>query len=232
MARKKIMTGGFTLVEIMVSLVISSFVVAGIYSVYTIQQRSYKAQEQVAELQQVLRSALDFMTRDIRMAGYDPAGTCGVNKGNYGLRMMESNHFSFEYCDLDDSGQWQLNVVEYSLNGSDLERNLTVNGNGQTRVIAEGVDAIEFQYLQGNSTTAGQSIPPVALSAQATQIVRLSILVRSLYPDQSSDYTDRIQYIPASGTAWPSLSNGFSNPPNDHYYRRLLITSIELRNAL
>ena len=40
---------GFTLIEILVSLAILGIVLAGIYSVYTMQHKSYIVQEQVAE---------------------------------------------------------------------------------------------------------------------------------------------------------------------------------------
>ncbi|MCW5213699.1 prepilin-type N-terminal cleavage/methylation domain-containing protein, partial [Desulfobulbus sp. TB] len=52
MERREKKESGVTLVEIMVSMVIASFVFAGIYGVYTIQQRSYTVQEQVSEMQQ------------------------------------------------------------------------------------------------------------------------------------------------------------------------------------
>lgn len=66
---KRINNKGFTLIEILVSLAILGIVLAGIYSVYTMQHKSYIVQEQVAEMQQNERIALQMITRDIRMAG-------------------------------------------------------------------------------------------------------------------------------------------------------------------
>ena len=60
---------GFTLIEILVSLAILGIVLAGIYSVYNMQHKSYIVQEQVTEMQQSERIALQMITRDIRMAG-------------------------------------------------------------------------------------------------------------------------------------------------------------------
>lgn len=65
----KIKNKGFTLVEILVSLAILGIVLAGIYSVYNMQHKSYIVQEQVAEMQQSERVALQMITRDLRMAG-------------------------------------------------------------------------------------------------------------------------------------------------------------------
>lgn len=227
---------GFTLIEIMVSMVISSLVIAGVYGVYTIQQRSYTTQDQVTEMQQRLRSAVDFMTRDMRMINYAPQD-CGVNKERNGIQTLDSTDFSFEYCD--EKGF--LNQVQYDMDGSNLRRTLTVfdgsGKGGQTRTIAEGVDAIEFQYLAGNRAPQTSDpdkhdkYEPLAATAVGDiRIVRMSILVRSSYPDPR--HTDNIQYVPASGTdAWTSFSSGSDNPPNDNFHRRLLVTSIELRNV-
>ncbi|WP_417913954.1 prepilin-type N-terminal cleavage/methylation domain-containing protein [Candidatus Electronema sp. JM] len=230
MMNKKILaSSGFTLVEIMISLVLSSFVIAGVYGVYSIQQRSYKTQGQVADLQQQLRSALDFITRDIRMVGYNPGGVCSVNPTTYGILNMGVDNFSFEYCGLEDN-TWKLHTVTYSLEGSRLMRNLQVQDSpGQQQAVAEGIDAIEFRYLQGNSPPGHPELPPPEADlAKDTRIIQLSILIRSLYPDPY--YKDTITYLPASGKAWTRTS-GSGNPPNDNYQRRLLVTSIELRNV-
>jgi prepilin-type N-terminal cleavage/methylation domain-containing protein len=61
---------GVTLIELMIVLVIATFLVAGIYSLFITQHRSYTVQDQVAGVQQDARAALDIMTRDIRMAGF------------------------------------------------------------------------------------------------------------------------------------------------------------------
>ncbi len=224
MMNKKILaSSGFTLVEIMISLALSSFVIAGVYGVYSIQQRSYKTQGQVADLQQQLRSALDFMTRDIRMVGYNPGGVCGVNPSTYGILNRGADNFSFEFCELEDN-IWKLHTVTYSLDGSRLMRNLQIEGSsGQQQAVAEGIDAIDFRYLEGDGTTQ-------AADAAKTRIIRLSILIRSLYPDPY--HKDTTQYTPPPpAPAWTSLISGSGNPPNDNYQRRLLVTSIELRNV-
>jgi type IV pilus assembly protein PilW len=66
---------GFTLIELMVALAISSIVMAGIFSVYWAQTKSQRKQQQLVERQQNLRAALFLMERDIRLAGYDPTKT-------------------------------------------------------------------------------------------------------------------------------------------------------------
>lgn len=61
---------GVTLIELMIVLVIAAFLLAGIYSLFITQHRSYSVQDQVVGVQQDARAALNIMARDIRMAGF------------------------------------------------------------------------------------------------------------------------------------------------------------------
>jgi hypothetical protein len=51
-------------------LVISAVLTAGIYRAFVHQQKSYTTQEQVADMQQNVRAAINRMMREIRMAGF------------------------------------------------------------------------------------------------------------------------------------------------------------------
>jgi prepilin-type N-terminal cleavage/methylation domain-containing protein len=61
---------GFTLIELMVALVLSFILVGAVYRTFTVQQKSYTIQDQIAETQQNARMAMNILLRDIRMAGY------------------------------------------------------------------------------------------------------------------------------------------------------------------
>jgi prepilin-type N-terminal cleavage/methylation domain-containing protein len=60
---------GFTLVELLVTLAISSIVMAAIYSVYAGLTRSYTTQNAAADVQQAVRATIDIMAEDIMLAG-------------------------------------------------------------------------------------------------------------------------------------------------------------------
>ena len=60
---------GVTLIELLVALVIGGIVVAGIYRVFIAQSKAYTIQDQVVEVQQSIRSAMEILLRDLRMAG-------------------------------------------------------------------------------------------------------------------------------------------------------------------
>lgn len=61
---------GFTVVELMIAMVISSVVLAVVFMTFKSQHDSYLVQDQVTVTQQNLRSAMDMLKRDIQMAGY------------------------------------------------------------------------------------------------------------------------------------------------------------------
>ena len=61
---------GFTLIELMVALVVSSLLIGMILSIFTRMSMAYRAQQNVAELQQTLAAAQALVQREIRQTGY------------------------------------------------------------------------------------------------------------------------------------------------------------------
>ena len=61
---------GLSLVEIMVAVTVSVILLAGVLQIFAGTKTSYRLQENTGRLQENGRFALDFLTRDIRMAGY------------------------------------------------------------------------------------------------------------------------------------------------------------------
>jgi type IV pilus assembly protein PilW len=62
---------GFTMVELLVALSISAVLVAAAYRTFSSQHKVYEVQSDVMEMQQSVRVAMDILTRDIRMAGFN-----------------------------------------------------------------------------------------------------------------------------------------------------------------
>lgn len=61
---------GITLIELLVAMVISAILVGGIYRTFIGQQKTYTVQEQVVDIQQNVRAAINRMTTEVRMAGF------------------------------------------------------------------------------------------------------------------------------------------------------------------
>jgi prepilin-type N-terminal cleavage/methylation domain-containing protein len=61
---------GITLIELLVALLIFGAMIGAIYRVFSTQARAYTVQDQVVEVQQDIRGAMELMVRDLRMAGF------------------------------------------------------------------------------------------------------------------------------------------------------------------
>ena len=61
---------GLTLIELLVAMAISAVLIAAIYRTFIWQQKTYVVQEQVVDMQQNVRVAINRMMREIRMAGF------------------------------------------------------------------------------------------------------------------------------------------------------------------
>ncbi len=221
----------------MVSMVISSLVIAGVYGVYTIQQRSYTVQEQVSEMQQRIRAAVDFMSREMRVAGYDPPEPYDPGNACQGATITQADmtatpsnpqFFAFSYCDVTASSNTppitytsRIRTSRYQLENRAL--GLLRDNDKSATTIAEGVDAIEFQYRGRGGTV----LPAPVANPRDVHAVDISMLVRSTYPDMK--HTDTVLYLPRSkDRTWNGTFN--VNPPNDNFHRRLLVTTVYLRN--
>ncbi len=74
---------GFTLVEILFVIAIFGIVIGAVYSLYLTNQKTAYVQEDLVDLQQNLRIAMDSITRDMRMAGtLVPLGTNPLANGS------------------------------------------------------------------------------------------------------------------------------------------------------
>lgn len=77
---------GFTIVELLVSILLTSIIMLAIYSVYRVQTHSAKVQENRMEAQEYARSVLDMMVREIRNTAYNPTSlVTGANCAGGGL---------------------------------------------------------------------------------------------------------------------------------------------------
>ena len=61
---------GISLVEVLVALVISLFLLAGIIQVYVANKSSYGFSNSISRIQENGRYAMDIMAQDLRMAGF------------------------------------------------------------------------------------------------------------------------------------------------------------------
>jgi type IV pilus assembly protein PilW len=208
---------GFTLVEIMVALALAGIVMASIYTAFLSQQRSYLAQEQVSAMQQNIRAGLNMLTREIRMAGFDPTANAGAT---ISAATVDSITFSMdqnedEDTDIGDAGEnitYSLYIAEDGLQKLG-RKNPNIN-----QAVAENIEELEFFYTLADGT---KTTTPSAAELAKIKSVQISILAKAGRPDRN--FVNTATYTTASGAVW--------NPaPDDNYRRRLLITTVQCRN--
>ena len=148
--RRHLDAKGVTLIELLVVLVLTGLVIGGIYRLFVAQTRAYTVQDQVVEVQQTIRSAMEILLRDLRMAGYDNdsltskigiANPIFVDPVN-GDRTVTVN---YEY---DDTHRHE---VMYYLDNGNLRRQLTIwpdvgPSTSTNDVILEHVEGLNFTY--------------------------------------------------------------------------------------
>src|SRR5438132_2083258 len=79
MAHRRNTQSGFTIIEVMIAMVISSALIAAVYQTFHSQQRSYTMQSEAAAMEQNLRGGLYLLTRELRSAGYNPTQATANN---------------------------------------------------------------------------------------------------------------------------------------------------------
>lgn len=82
------MRRAFTIVELLIALAIGTFVVAALYSLFTVQLRQFVYQDIQMEMHQSIRLGMDVLTRTGRAAGM---GTNGVVYGALGTGASDAN---------------------------------------------------------------------------------------------------------------------------------------------
>lgn len=62
---------GFTLIELMIAMVLNLILIGGIFALYRGSSETSRAQSAVANVQESLRFAFEYLSYDVRMAGYN-----------------------------------------------------------------------------------------------------------------------------------------------------------------
>ncbi len=137
---------GITLIELLVAFVICAIVVGGIYRVFVAQTRAYTVQDQVVEVQQNIRTAMEVVLRDLRMAGYDDDSL--TSKININTPVDPEDHEVTVNYEYDDTHRYE---VRFFLENGNLRRELKIYPDGgamtqTTDTILENVNALDFAY--------------------------------------------------------------------------------------
>jgi len=214
---------GLSLIELLMAMTISLTIIAAVYQLSFSQHRSYRKQDQVVETRQNVRAIMALITQTLQLAGYDPTGR--ANTGLVASFSPPHDSFTIDYENehdliaftLDENGDATVDSddaeqIAFRLNNRTLERYSSQNAAWE--MIAPNIDALDFVFLNDTGT---KTTDPAEFRA-----VQIALLVRAT--KQDNQYQDTTVYTNKQGDLiCPSC-------PNDHFRRRLLTTTIELRN--
>ena len=157
---KQMKQRGMTLIELLIALVISGFLGAGVYQTFIGQQHTYEVQDQVVDLQQNARMAINQLVRDVRMAGFGriDAKTFGndgmhgkyknivtPNSGSKGLTVVGAYQEVTTVAEDTDVGSNTLKLTDVSsFEGNGPKRYICINGTESHRIKKIDGKTIEF----------------------------------------------------------------------------------------
>ena len=174
---------GFTLIELMISITIFSFVIGGIITAKTKQQGQNITQQQAVEMQQNARSAMFLMKQELRMAGFNPYS----QDYGAGISAAGANSLTFTFVADDDCSdndgdsadptncndpnvdeEGELETIIYRLEDDDGDGDNDITKNAV--VMAENIQNLGFTYFDGdgNITAATADIKSIQITITAT----------------------------------------------------------------
>ena len=116
---------GFTLIELLIALAISGIVLGAAVNTFMAQRWSYALQEQVTEMTQGTRAAMELVTREVRMAGYNPARTSfdGITYDPTHVHIRADLNGDGDTADADETIVYAYNTATQQMLGSGEQRN-------------------------------------------------------------------------------------------------------------
>ena len=172
--RKPPNNGGVTLIELMIALALGMIGMASVATTFTTQTRAYSAQEQINQMEQNARGALDIMSREIKMAGYKPNGGSVTGVVSY-----TSTSLTIQ-ADLNADGAISTSAsdheqIAYAYDSTNKKITRQVGG-ATAATLAENISAFAFTYYQASGTTT-------ATSATNIRRIKIAITAKTEKPD-------------------------------------------------
>lgn len=168
---------GISLVEILVTLAVTSIMMSVVSKTFLLQGKAYRVQGQITQMVQTARATMDFMRGEIKMAGYNPTDAAfdGVEYATDKLRFRADLNGDGDTDDPDE-------MITYTYDASSLQINRDTGSGIQP--LADHIQGFGFEYMEtgGTETTVTGDI----------RRVRIIISARTAKPDPN--YPDNSGY--------------------------------------
>jgi prepilin-type N-terminal cleavage/methylation domain-containing protein len=234
-SRKKTFSDGFSLIELLVVIVILGLVITSVYSLYLSSKFTANTSEEVVDVQQNLRMALDTLVTDIRMAGF-----LVVNDQPAILNAPDVIWKDTDGNGLKDAGEGDVFEIQSSASVKSFAR--VVGVSGDTLVVEPGMEvnfrkgdnlalispgpatfkkksATEFFIITGDPT---KGVPQLQLDSSVATIAKINdiIVVKSTTEEDVAQIRYWLSPIPDGG------SNNFQLMRTDDSGPNIIATNI------
>jgi prepilin-type N-terminal cleavage/methylation domain-containing protein len=181
---------GFTLIELMISMLLLSIVLTAVVSVVLTMQKSYVRQRQVAGADDALRSAESTLLTVLRSAGANPKGTISAGTSPQ-LVVDPLSHGAFDnvravadYNPTDGDTNDPLEDVTVSVSNDTMY--VRWQAGGSTDPVAYGIRSLLFEYYASNGVA-------LTTSSQAALATRVKITMTAISHTRPVSLTRREQ---------------------------------------
>jgi len=153
---------GFTLIELLIAMAIALVVITSISSAFISQRKTYAVQEQITVMFQDARAAMDMISREVKMAGYDPTGA-GMVGIPYNATQLEVR------ADLNGDGDTSDTHEDITYTYDSTNKQIDRNTGGGAQPFAENIQSFTFQYYDtdANTTTTAADIRQIDITITA-----------------------------------------------------------------
>jgi type IV pilus assembly protein PilW len=165
---------GFTIIELLIALALSLVVLVSVSGAFISQRKTYDAQEQMTEMIQGTRAVMEIITREVKLAGFNPTGSAALVGIPYSTTQLEIR------ADLDGDGTAIASdtneLIIYTHDGTNLEIDRDAGqAFSYAKLLAEDIESFTFDYLDadGNATTTAADI----------RMIEVAITARTAKPD-------------------------------------------------
>lgn len=237
---------GFTLVELMVALLIGVFLTGGVLALFAGTKQSYRINEGVSRVQESGRFAIEYLSRDLRQAGFMELGATlpssfvmgwngassaptGATAAGVAAYTPQTDAFSLSYIQPLNSAVTHTIVYYIAPGQSGAPGLFRKEDSSASQELLEGVYDMQIRYGLDTTTPADGQLDSYADASGVTDWTRVvAVRLDLLLGSSESNLVDAPMSLPYA------LNGGtfFTAASGDRRLYQMFSTTVALRNRL
>lgn len=210
---------GFTLIELLIAMALALVIISALSTAFISQRKTYAVQENVSEMIQTARAAMDMITREIKMAGLAPTGH--DKKFEDGTATVQTSPL----MQRKDPNAARFVGISYNSDSSVIDIYADIQGDGAISTSTGSTDHITYskaagEYVIKRNTNTGGSPQPFVENIHSFSVA---------YLDEDGVNTTavadirQVEITITARTAQPDPD--YMHPINNDHYRTYTLTS-------